>query len=98
MYSCDIKSLYTSIPTELGLEAIEYWIMRKRYFIPQCFTKEFILESIEFILKNNSFLFDSKMFNQIIGTAMGTKCASPYACLTTGYKKKINIVTKIFFQ
>ena len=81
MYSCDIESLYTSVTTELGLEAIEYWIMRKRDLIPQRFTKEFILESIEFILKNNNFLFDSKMFDQIIGTAMGTKCAPPYACL-----------------
>ena len=94
MYSCDIESLYTSIPTELGLEAIEYWIMRKRDLIPQRFTKEFILESIEFILKNNNFLFDSKMFNQIIGTAMGTKCAPPYACLTIGYQEE----TKLFMQ
>ena len=28
MYSCDIESLYTSTPTELGLEAIEYWILK----------------------------------------------------------------------
>ena len=39
MYSCDIESSYTSTPTELGLEAIEYWIMRKRGLIPQRFTK-----------------------------------------------------------
>ena len=52
MYSCDMESLHTSIPTDLGLEAIEYWIMRKRDFIPQRFTKEFIPESIELILKN----------------------------------------------
>ena len=87
MYSCDIESLYTSIPTELSLEAIKYWIMRKRDLIPQLFTKEFILESIKFILKNNNFLFDSKTFNQTIGTAMGTKCAPPYACLTIGYQE-----------
>ena len=94
MYSCDIESLCTLIPTELGLEAIEYWIMRKRDLIPQRFTKESILESIEFILKNNNFLFDSKMFNQIIGTAMGTKCAPPYACLTIRYQEE----TKLFTQ
>ena len=40
MYSCDIESLYTSIPTELGLESIEYWIMEKRDLVPQRFTKE----------------------------------------------------------
>ena len=52
MYSCDIKSLHTSIPTVLGLEVIEYWIIRKQNVISQCFTKEFILESIEFTLKH----------------------------------------------
>ena len=52
MYFCDIESLYTSVPTELGREAIEYWIMKKQDLIPQRFTKEFILESIEFIFKN----------------------------------------------
>ena len=34
------------------------------------------------------------MFNQIFGTAMGTKCATPYACLTIGYEEK----TKLFMQ
>ena len=85
MYSCDIESVYTSIPTELGLETFEYWIMRKGDLIPRHFIEEFILEAIEFILKNSNFLFDTKMFNQIIGTAMGSKCAPPYAYLTIGY-------------
>ena len=94
MYSCDIESFHASIPTELGLEAIEYWIMRKRDFIPQRFAKEFILESTEFIFENNNYLFDPKMFNLIIGTAMGTKCAPPYACLTIGYQ----VETKLFTE
>ena len=25
VYSCDISSLYTSVPTQLGIEAISYW-------------------------------------------------------------------------
>ena len=85
LYSCDIASYYTSIPIDLGIEAINYWIKRKRSLIPERFTKEFIIDSIKFILKNNNFLFDSKMFNQVFGRAMGTKCTPPYACLTTGY-------------
>ena len=64
--------------------------MRTWNLIPQSFTKEFIPESIEFILNNNNFLFDSKMFNQIFGTAIGTKCAF----LTIGYQEK----TKLFTQ
>ena len=34
------------------------------------------------------------MFNQIIGTAMGTKCAPPYTCLNIGYHEE----TKLFTQ
>ena len=34
------------------------------------------------------------MFNQIFGTAMDTRCAPPYACLTIGYQE----TTKLFTQ
>ena len=93
MHSCDTKSLYTSTPTELGLEAIEYWILRKRNLIPQHFNNEFILESIESILNNNSFLFDSKIFNQIFQTAMGKKCVLPSACLNIAYQEETKLFT-----
>ena len=65
-----------------------------RNLIPEQFMKEFIIDSIKFILKNNNFLFDSRMFNQEFGTAMGPKCAPPYACLTIGYQEE----TKCFTQ
>ena len=35
----------------------------------------------EFVLKNNLFEFNSKVFQQISGTAIGTKFAPPYACI-----------------
>ena len=59
----DIESTHDSVTTELSLEAVEYWIMRKRNLISQRSTKEFILEPNEFILKKTNFLFDSKMFD-----------------------------------
>ena len=43
---------------------------------------------------DNNFLFDSKMFNVVFGTAMGTKQALPYACLTGGYQEEINLFTQ----
>ena len=75
MYSCNTESLYISVLTELGLEGIKYWIIRKKNLIPQRLTKKCILELIEFILKKDNFLFDPKMFNQTFATAMGIKCA-----------------------
>ena len=85
MYSYDVVSLYTSIPHELGLTAIDYWIDARSDLIPERFSTSFILEAIKFVLENNSFSFNNKMFRQILGTAMGTKLAPPYACLTMGY-------------
>ena len=49
MYSCDISSLYTSIPTELEVEAISYWLDKKRELIPQRFKNDFIFELLKFL-------------------------------------------------
>ena len=35
----------------------------------------------KFVLKNNYFEFNSKVKQQISGTAIGTKFAHPYACI-----------------
>ena len=49
------------------------------------FTKEFVLESVKFILENNNLNFDKEYFNQIKGTAMGTIFSPTYANLTMGF-------------
>ena len=35
----------------------------------------------EFVLKNNYFELNGKVKKQILGTAVGTKFAPPYACI-----------------
>ena len=35
----------------------------------------------EFLLKNNYFEFDRSVYQQVSGTAIGTKFAPPYACI-----------------
>ena len=35
----------------------------------------------EFVLKNNVFEFDTNVYQQISGTAIGTKFTPPYACI-----------------
>ena len=61
MYLCDVSSIYTLIPTELGIEAISYWLYKKQELIPQLFPKDFIIESLKSALKSNNFLFDDHM-------------------------------------
>ena len=83
--SFDVESLHTNIPHELGIEAINYWLDRYPQEIQNRLSKEFILEGIELILKNNSFYFDGTFYRQIKGTAMGTKFAPTYATLSIAY-------------
>ena len=91
IYSVDIVSLYTNIPHKLGLEAVEYYIDKHRNKIPKRFTKEFILESIKFVLTNNNFFFDGICRHQEEGTAMGSKMAPPYANLSIGYLEETKL-------
>ena len=60
--------------------------------IPSRFTKDFIIESVLFILNNNNSLFDNELHHQETGTGMGTKFAPHYACLCIGYLEE----TKLF--
>ena len=64
MNSCDFFSLYTSRLTELGVEAISYWLLNKQELIFQRFTNRFIIESLKFVLKNSNVLFDDHMYLQ----------------------------------
>ena len=91
LFGCDIKSLYTSIPHELGLKAIRYWITKCRNLIDTRFTDNFIMESIDFLLKNNICSFGPQLFKQLKGTAMGASFAAFYACLTIGYLEETKL-------
>ena len=81
----DITSLYTSIPIELGMKALDYWLTKLSSLIDNRFTKQVILECVHFILENNYFQFNSVMWRQRMGAAMGKSFVPPYACLTVGY-------------
>ena len=88
-------SLYTNIPHDLGLTAIEYYIDKSYDLLPNRFTKSFILESIKFILQNNNFIFQDIMFNQLTGTAMGDNIAPPYAILSIGYLEETQLYPQV---
>ena len=77
--SFDVESLYTNIPHELGIEAINYWLNKYPHEIQNRFSKEFILEGIELILKNNSFYFDGTLLQTNKGNCNGDKIC-PFLC------------------
>ena len=85
--TCDIKSLYTNINHDVFYKAIEYWIDKFYDGIPLLsrFTKAFILEELNIILKFNYFYINKNFFHQIKGTAMGTNFAVLGSNLTVAY-------------
>lgn len=94
LVSFDVTNLYTNISHSLGIDAIEFWLNKYPELIHKRFSKSFILEGIKTILENNNFQFDGKFYNQIKGTAMGTKCAPTYATLVLGYLEE-KLYTKL---
>ena len=84
--SLDVTSLYTNITRDRGIEAIDYWIENyPTYLLDTRFTKEFIIEGLLLVLKNNYFKFDNKIFHQLIGTTMGSNVSVIYAILFMAY-------------
>ena len=78
LVTADVVGLYPSIPHQAGLEALrEALNKRKSQNVPT----EKLVKMAEFVLKNNYFEFSDKVFQQISGTAIGTKFAPPYACI-----------------
>ena len=66
--------LYHSIPHDAGLQAL-YEKLEER--ADKKISSNDLVEMAEFILKNNFFEFETKIIQQISGTAIGTKFASP---------------------
>jgi hypothetical protein len=96
--SFDVVSLYTNIPHELGIESISFWLDKQRNLIPDRFSNQFILSSVDLILKNNYFRFEDDIYLQISGTAMGTKMAPTYAILVMAFleEKMYTIIKQIY--
>ena len=80
----DVKSLYTNIPHDVGidccLEKLSHFNQNNLPLPIQHLDQMFI-----FILKQNYFEFDKKIFLQIHGTAMGSPFASNFANIFMPY-------------
>lgn len=80
--SINVEALDTSIPHDLGIKAVEYFLLtRGRQYRAH---SRLVLDLIEFTLTKNYFLCDDKIFHQLMGTAMGSSCAPSYANLFLG--------------
>ena len=75
----DVDNLYPTINIDDGLEAMFLFLTaRSRYHKSQI---DFIINLLNWVLKNNYVAFGENTYLQISGTAMGTPCAVVFACV-----------------
>ena len=79
LVTVDVKSLYTNIPNDEGIQACyEAW-RQQEIKDPQHPHAEVLRHLLEMVLKLNTFEFDGKHYLQKFGKAMGSKLAPAYA-------------------
>ena len=84
----DVQALYTNIPThgpsggiQAFKKALEKRTNEEKLQVPTGFLTDLLVK----VLDGNIFEFNGKLWQQQIGTAMGTKVAPTYACLFMGW-------------
>ena len=74
----DVVGLYPNIPHEEGLEALKGALNNRE---DKTVSTESLTELAQIVLKNNCFEFNAEFYQQLQGTAIGTKFAPSYAIL-----------------
>ena len=88
LVTCDVKSLYTNIPHDEGMESCLAALDRhygKNIPLPL----PDLQHMFNFILKSNYLTFNDKFYLQTHGTAMGSSFAPEYANIFLGYLEKM---------
>ena len=90
LVTVNVVGLYPSIPDQAGLialkEALDKNLSKKI---------DNLIKLAEFVLSNNFFKFNRDTFQQISGTAIGTKFAPPYACIYMDQVEQKFLATQI---
>ena len=82
----DIVSLYTSIPSILGIEALNFWYAESdTNDLIRRFPLQFYIDALNIINNNNIFVCNKQFYKQLTGVAMGAKVSATYAILTIGF-------------
>ena len=82
LFTMDVKSLYTVIPNDGGLQALPYFLDQRTVKEPSTHT---LVRLAKLVLTLNAFSFDDRHYRQIGGVAVGSRMGPNYACLFVGY-------------
>jgi hypothetical protein len=84
LFSVDAVGMYSNIDTDHGIDVMTRWLRQYPAELPPSMPVDFILSSLEEIMRNNIFQFGDTHWRQKRGCAMGTSSAVNYACLYVG--------------
>ncbi len=76
MLSCDVVSLYTTIPLNEALESFKDYISNTIDITTLGFDKDTIITLAELCLKDNYFCYGQKYYEQLVGLPMGGSLSS----------------------
>ncbi|XP_078364096.1 uncharacterized protein LOC144648396 [Oculina patagonica] len=85
LFTMDVKSLYTVIPNDCGLQALCYFLVKRPVLEPPTST---LTRLAELVLTLNAFSFNNQHYRQVGGVAMGSRMGPNYACLFVGYMEE----------
>lgn len=83
LVTLDVESLYTNIPHDGGIQAIDFFL--REFLSDKKPTIECLKELTKLVLTKNYFMYKDDYFLQIKGTAMGSTMAPNYANLYMGF-------------
>ena len=92
LVTADVVGLYPSIPYQVGLIALKEALGKR---LLKKIPTDDLVKMAKFVLSNNFFEFISDTFQQILGTAIGTKFAPPYACIYMDQVEQKFLATQI---
>lgn len=83
----DVESLYTNIQHKVGLQAVIYFLYKQ--LNSNRLHDSLLIDLLDFVLKQNNFVFHRKFYKQTSGTVMGARCAPSYANIFLGWWEEL---------
>ena len=76
--TADLVGFHLSIPHQASFSALKKALENRSL---KKISTENLIKMVKFVLKNNLFDFNNKVFQQISGTDIGKKFTRPYTCI-----------------
>jgi hypothetical protein len=78
----------------MGITTVQAWLIEFEHELPKGFPSCLVIHDLEMMMIHNTFQFYYRLWQQFVGTAMGTPCACGCVTIAYGYHQRVIIVTQ----